>query len=86
MGFRLIRRALGFENGLCDRARRAADELSRIASELREKVAIHERAPDPFASLLGTMWNNHGDQKFFGSGIDEGKSQVYRSAPSNGRP
>ncbi len=83
MGFRLIRHALGFENGLCDRARRAADELSHIASELREKVAIHERAPDPFASLLGTMWNNHEDQKLFSGGIDDGQSQMYRRAPQN---
>lgn len=83
MGFRMIRRALGFENGLCDLARRAADELSHTAHELRAKVAIHERAPDPFASLLGTIWNNHEDQKLFARDVDDGQTQVYRRSPSN---
>lgn len=85
MGFRVLRHILGFENGLCDITRRAADELSNEARVLRAKVAIHEGATDPFNSLLGAIWNNHEDQKLFSGDVDTGKTPVYRSAPSNGR-
>lgn len=80
--FNVLRRVLGFEDGLCNRTRRAAEELSHVASELRSKVAIHERAPDPFASVLSTVWNNHEDRKLFPGGIDVGQGRVYRRAPT----
>lgn len=78
----IIKRWLGHEDGLCAQVRHAAEELHKTASELRASVAIHEKAPDPFASMLGTMWNNHENAKFM-NGIDRSQSRVYRRAPSN---
>ncbi len=85
MTLSIIKRALGFSGGLCDRVRSAAVELRMVAKDLQTSVAIHQRAPDPFGSVLSTMWNNHKFETFNGGGVDTGKSRVYRRGPSNGR-
>jgi len=79
----LIKRLLGLEDGLCAQVRAAAVDLSNTASDLRRSVAIHEQAPDPFASMLGTMWNNREIERFPYGSIDVGKLRVYRRHPSN---
>lgn len=78
-----IKRLLGMEDGLCAQVRDAAIDLSKTANDLRRNVEFHEQAPDPFASMLGTMWNNREIERFPHGSVDVGKLRVYRRAPSN---
>lgn len=71
----VFKRAFGVRDVLCDRVRDAAVELSRAAKDLRENVSVHETAPDPLASVLSSMWNNHEYQKYALNLVDSNAPQ-----------
>ena len=62
----------GYRDGLCDKFRQAAEELTNSAKTLRAELDSYKKAPDPFGELLSTMHNNHEFEKFSEPPVDTG--------------
>lgn len=75
------KKILGMEGGLCDQVRAAAAELTKVARDLRSTVNSYGRAPDPFSSLLTSVWNNHEFVRLHERGVDGAGSYGVGGAP-----
>ena len=63
-------------DGLCNKYIHAADDLVRVAKDLRRDLAIFKMAPDPFAALVSTVHNNQEFDKFMDHAVDRTVNRV----------
>jgi hypothetical protein len=54
----------------------AADDLIKVAKDLRSDLEAFEKAPDPFAALVSTVHNNKEFERFLEHPVDRPVNRV----------
>lgn len=65
-----------WRSGLCSRYMQAADDLIKVAKDLRSDLEAFEKAPDPFAALVSTVHNNQEFERFLEHPVDRTVNRV----------
>lgn len=77
--------AVGYRRPGINKFMHAADELHRVANELRSELEAHKETMDPFGNLLSSMYNNHEFEKYAEHLVDTGTKPGAQASP-NRRP